>query len=128
MAENKLLYEYAVIRVVPRVERDEFINAGLILYCKKQDVLLCKTFLHQTKLLCLDEQADCETIAHYLEAFERIASGNCPENVLSKADKPARFRWLTAAKSTIIQCSPVHPGLADDVQQAFKDLCKKLVH
>lgn len=127
MAKDKLLYEYAIIRVVPRVERSEFINAGLILFCKKKDVLLCTTFLHKEKLLCLDSQADFTSISSYLEAFKAVALGHAPGNSIAQLDKPSRFRWLTAARSTVIQCSPVHPGLAAGIEIAFQELFEQMV-
>ncbi len=124
---EKILYEYAVIRIVPRVEREEFINAGLILFAKKQKKILCKTFINQKKIACYPEDTDMDLIKDNLASFEKIANGENCDSPIAALDEPSRFRWLTAAKSTIVQCSPVHPGLTDDVDAVFKKLFQKLV-
>lgn len=124
---DKFVYEYAVIRIVPRVEREEFINAGVILFSKKKDILLCKTYINKEKLSVFDAQIDIHTVETNLQSFEKIALGKDCESPIAQLDEPSRFRWLTAAKSTIIQCSPVHPGLTDNVEEIFNKLFEKLV-
>src|SRR6218665_2030721 len=110
MQQNKL-YEYAVIRIVPRVEREEFINAGIILFCKKEKYLKCKYEVHEEKLRCLYADTDIDFIKKNLKAFENIALGKEAGSPISSLDMPERFRWLTATRSTVIQASKVHPGL-----------------
>lgn len=124
---QKLLYEYAVVRVVPRVEREEFINAGIILFCKEKKYLKCKTFLYQEKLQCLDEKSDIEMVMKNLQAFEAIASGRDCESNIAKLDLPSRFRWLTATRSTVIQCSKVHPGFSVALEDTFEKLYAQFV-
>ncbi|HTN45387.1 MAG TPA: DUF3037 domain-containing protein [Flavipsychrobacter sp.] len=124
---HKLLYEYAVVRIVPRVEREEFINAGVVLFCKELKVLKCRTHIPIPKLQCLDSQLNLETLSENLNAFERIALGkNCPSKI-ARLDEPSRFRWLTATRSTIVQCSKVHPGFAYSLDDVFEGLFQKLV-
>lgn len=126
MQQNKL-YEYAVIRIVPRVEREEFINAGIVLFCKKEKYLKCKYELHKDKLLCLYPGADIEFILQNLRSFENIASGNKSESVIATLDQPERFRWLTATRSTVIQASKVHPGLCFNEEETLEKLFKQYV-
>lgn len=126
--QDWLLYEYAVIRIVPRVERGEFMNAGILLYCKQKNMLICKTYLDAVRLQALYEHVDLDLIAGHLKGFERITSGDkacrSPIAMLGKAE---RFRWLSATRSTIVQCSPIHPGYALDVEAAAEKLLQQLV-
>lgn len=122
-----ILYEYAVIRIVPRVEREEFINAGLILYSKEAQYLKCSTHLAAEKLMCLDETADAAMIKENLNAFEAIAKGKDCNSRIAKMDLSSRFRWLTATRSTVLQCSKIHPGYTHYPERTFEDLFAKLV-
>lgn len=122
------LYEYAVIRVVPRVEREEFVNAGIILLCKKKGLIACRIQVPATKLSCLDPKLDLETINAHLEAFQKIAAGDpLSASPIARLDPPSRFRWLTATRSTIVQCSRVHPGLSPDCLTKLEELLRELV-
>ena len=125
--QDQQLYEYAVIRIVPRVEREEFINAGIIVFCKKLDYLACKTFLDEKRLLCMNSEADLEQIHRNLLAYEEIATGNRAGSAIAKLDKPSRFRWLTATRSTVVQSSRVHPGLCDNPEELMQKLFNQLV-
>lgn len=116
------LYEYAVIRVVPRVEREEFVNVGVILFCKKSGFLEARLNFNRDKILCLDPKANIEMIEKNLEAFRKIATGEQCESVISKLPAAERFRWLTATRSTVIQCSKVHPGFAENESLALSSL------
>ena len=122
------LYEYALIRVVPRVEREEFINAGIILFCKRSGFLQCKTFLDHHKLRCLAGDTDIELIEQNLRSFVAIAEGSANAGPIAKLAAPERFRWLTATRSTIIQTGKVHPGFAhcetDQINRLFDSLVK----
>lgn len=124
--QNKL-YEYAVIRIVPRVEREEFINAGIVLFCKKEKYLKCKYELHEEKLRCLYSEVDIDFIKQNLQSFENIALGKKSESVIASLDQPERFRWLTATRSTIIQASKVHPGLCFNEDETLEKLFDQYV-
>ena len=125
---NLQLYEYAVIRIVPRVEREEFMNAGLIVFCKKTGYLGCRISLNKQKIICFDEKVDLEFIEANLNAFEKIALGDTRTNSpIAQLDPASRFRCLTATRSTIIQCSKVHPGLTGNLEAATEKLMKELV-
>src|SRR5688572_29311726 len=126
MPENNL-FEYAVIRVVPRVEREEFLNVGIILFCKKLNYLQTKYQLSEQKLLCMDEKADIPQLKQYLAAFELIALGDKNDGPHSRFDATKRFFWLTATRSTILQTSKVHPGLCTDPDTLLERLFEQLV-
>ena len=126
MQENHL-FEYAVIRVVPRVEREEFVNVGVILYCSHQKFLDTRFILNPDRLKALCSDLDLVELNNHIESFERICRGGSaagPIGVLSIAE---RFRWLTATRSTILQTSKVHPGLCDDANKTLLRLYHELV-
>lgn len=126
--QEQHLYEYAIIRVVPRVEREEFVNAGIILFCKKTGYIGCRIFLNEQKLRCFDEKTDVETVQKNLKAFELIAAGHEQSgSPIARLDAPSRFRWLTATRSTIIQCSKVHPGLTNSPEKSLDKLMQQIV-
>lgn len=120
-----LLYEYAAIRIVPRVEREEFVNAGIILFCKKSGYLDCRFLVSEEKLKCLDPKVDLDQIYRNLQAFERVANGTDSNSAIARLPAPERFRWLTATRSTIIQCSKVHPGFAENENAALDHLMQR---
>lgn len=126
--QDKELYEYAVIRIVPRVERAEFINAGVLLYSKKSNFLACQFIVDRKKILAIDAQANIEVIEKQLAGLQRIANGekSC-QSPIAVMDKASRFRWLSASRSTIIQCSPIHPGYAQDLEAALIRLMQQYV-
>lgn len=127
--QDKELYEYAIIRIVPKVERGEFINAGVLLYSKRKNYLNCKFDLSTAKILALDAHADIDLMQAQLEGLQRIASGekSC-RSPIAAMDKASRFRWLSANRSTIIQCSPIHPGYTDDLEEALERLMEQYVY
>jgi hypothetical protein len=125
--QEKYLFEYAVIRLVPRVEREEFCNVGIILYCKEKKFLQTMHTVNETRLKALDEKADIPEIQTYLQAIEKICKGEKEGGPIAQLDMPSRFRWLTAQRSTILQTSRVHPGFCADPQQAIKHLHDQLV-
>lgn len=124
---GKHLYEYAVIRVLPVVEREEFINVGIILFCKQQKFIKVLHSLNETKLRCFSKEADIEQISQNLQSFEKIASGQKHCGPIAEMDIPSRFRWLTAVRSSAIQTSRPHPGLCDDLEQTVQRLFGELV-
>jgi hypothetical protein len=124
---EKFLFEYAVIRIVPKVEREEFCNVGIILYCKEQKFLQTMHTVNESRLRALDEKADIPEIQSYLQAFEKICKGEKDGGPIAQLDMPSRFRWLTAQRSTILQTSRVHPGFCSNPQQALIRLHEQLV-
>lgn len=126
MQQNNL-YEYAVIRLVPRVEREEFINVGIILYCPKLKFLKAKIDVNPLKVLPLQANFDCEEVEKNLQAILKICEGNSSAGPIAKLDIANRFRWLTAARSTVIQCSKVHPGFCESPKQELEKLFLDLV-
>ncbi|HJV19581.1 MAG TPA: DUF3037 domain-containing protein [Sediminibacterium sp.] len=122
MCKNDL-FEYAVIRIVPRVEREEFLNAGVVLYCAAQQFLQVRYCIHTDRIRALHADADTTEIAELLHAFEQICKGekSCKSPIASLSIAE-RFRWLTATRSTIVQCSQVHPGLTQDALQTLQKI------
>ena len=120
------LYEYAILRVVPRVEREEFINVGVILYCGRLKFLQAKFDLNPAKLQALAPEADVALITQYLEALVNIVNGNPGSGSIGCLPRAERFRWLTATRSTTIQSSKVHPGLccapAEKLEMIFREM------
>jgi hypothetical protein len=124
---DKILYEYAVIRLVPKVEREEFINIGVILYARKPRFLSMKSFLDSSKIAALSDEVDVEMIQDYLTGWEEICAGVPKGGKIGELEIHVRFRWLTASRSTIIQSSAVHPGYCEDPQQTLEDLYERFV-
>jgi len=108
MQENQL-FEYAVIRIVPHVEREEFLNVGIILFCSKQKFLQCKFELDESRLKALSGKLDIAEFRDYILSFERISKGSADGGEIGKLPIAERFRWLTATRSTVLQTSKVHP-------------------
>ena len=121
------LFEYAVIRIVPRPEREEFVNAGVILYCAEKKFLDMRAHLPEAKLQALDPALSLVDVHMHLRAFEEICCGKNPDSLISKLDIASRFRWLTATRSTVIQTSKVHPGLCEDPVVTLDRLLAQLV-
>lgn len=147
--QDKHLYEYAVIRVVPRVEREEFLNIGVVLYCARPRFLQALFVLDESRLGVFSGRADLRQpdaslqrphraqpdlpqldlrqLAEYLLAFERICRGDPDGGPISRLPPAERFRWLTAARSTVLQTSRVHPGLCTDPGETLAGLYNQLV-
>ena len=125
--QGKQLFEYAVIRVVPRVEREEFLNVGIILYSKQQKFLQCRYQLDENRLRAVCPTIDITEIAEYLLALEHICQGSPEGGPIAKLDAASRFRWLTATRSTVVQTSKVHPGFCSDLPEALRKLQEELV-
>ena len=126
MPENHL-FEYAVIRVVPKVEREEFFNVGVILYCAGQKFLKTRIEVKEERLRAFCGELEMSVLRDNLAAFEKIASGARESGAIGKLSLPERFRWLTATRSTIVQSSKVHPGLCTDAGEMLDHLFVKLV-
>lgn len=125
--QEKLLFEYAVIRVVPHVEREEFLNVGVIVYCSAQGFLQTLFEVDKKRLHCFAPNIKIEELEERLRAFEKICAGSPEGGPIAKLPIASRFRWLTATRSTIIQISPVHPGLCVNPAEKLGDLHAKLV-
>jgi hypothetical protein len=116
-----------VIRLVPRVEREEFINVGVVICCKRLNFISCKIQLPERKLLALDSQIDFSIFESYLESFEKICQGDPNGNPIGKQDAASRFRWLTAMRSSMLQTSRPHSGFTDDLQGTLEKLFEEYV-
>lgn len=124
---EKHLYEYAVIRVLPVVEREEFVNVGIILFSKKARFIKVLYQLNESKLLCFSEDLDLQQLRLNLESFVKIAEGTKDGGAIAEMDLSSRFRWLTAIRSSIIQTSRPHPGLCNDLEQTVQRLFNELI-
>jgi len=124
---NDHLFEYAVIRIVPRVEREEFLNVGVILYCKQLRFLQVMFTVDEARLQAFAGYLDMKALYEQLCAFEKICKADETAGEIAKLDMPSRFRWLTATRSTIIQSSKVHPGLCNDPLETLTKLHAQLV-
>jgi hypothetical protein len=125
--QESSLFEYAVIRVVPQVEREEFLNVGVILYCPAQKFLQCQCSLDESRFNAFAAKADTEGIKAHLHAFAEICRGSKDGGPIAKLDLASRFRWLTATRSTVVQTSKVHPGLSADPTKTLEKLYAELV-
>lgn len=121
------LYDYAIVRVVPRVEREEFINAGVILSCQRTGFLRASIALDEQRLRALDPQVDMETVHRHLAAMVAICEGRAEAGPIGQLPLRARFHWLTAKRSSIIQTSPVHTGLCHETGGALERILERMV-
>jgi hypothetical protein len=124
---GKHVFEYAVIRVVPRVEREEFMNVGVVLYCKKLNFLQAIITVNEARICCFTNPDEADQIKANLHAFEQICKGSADGGPIAQLDEASRFRWLTATRSTVVQASKVHPGLSTDPQATLIKLHAQLV-
>nr|WP_294895750.1 DUF3037 domain-containing protein [uncultured Pedobacter sp.] len=125
--QGQHLFEYAIIRVVPRVEREEFINVGVILFCKQQHFLKGKVLIDLRKISALSKELDIQEIEKNLSAFKAICDGRNTGSAIAGLDLPSRFRWLTATRSTVIQCSKVHPGFCLNPDETLEKIFEQMV-
>lgn len=124
---GQYLYEYAVIRLLPAVEREEFLNVGVILFCKQAKFISMQFVIDEKKLGLFSKTLDIEQVRANLQSFEKIAMGMSSCGPIAALDLPSRFRWLTAVRSSVIQTSRPHPGLCDDLEKTAKRLFEELV-
>lgn len=120
-------FDYAVLRVVPRVERGEFLNAGVVVYCLQRDFLAAKVELDEARLRALDPRADVELLRRHLEAIPRVAAGGADAGPIGRLSQKERWHWLVAPRSTVIQVSPVHSGLCEGPEEALERLMDRMV-
>jgi hypothetical protein len=120
-------FDYAIIRVVPRVEREEFLNAGVLLFCLERDFLAARIEVNGPRLLALWPETDLQLVRQHLEAFPRICAGRPEGGPIARLSLRERFHWLAAPRSTIIQVSPVHAGLCESPERALDGLFRQMV-
>ncbi len=127
MTQERHLFNYAVIRVVPRVEREEFINVGVIVYCAARKYVAVAIAMDEGKLKALAPDIDMEEVRQHLQAYEKIARGGTGAGPIGLLDASSRFRWLTAKRSTVIQSSSVHPAFAAHLESKINELLAEQV-
>lgn len=120
-------FDYAIVRVVPHVEREEFVNVGVILFCRTQHFLDARIHLDVERLTALCPDLDVEEVREHLNLIPRIAAGGADAGPIGQLDQAERFHWLVSPRSTIVQVSPVHCGLCVDPEEALDDLFEVLV-
>jgi len=120
-------YSYAVVRVVPNVERDEFVNAGVIVYSQERRYLDARVMLHEERLRALAPKIDMAEVRRHLETVPRICAGDATAGPIAKLGLGERFHWLTAPKSTMIQVSPVRTGICDEPERLLVKLMVEMV-
>lgn len=120
-------FEYALLRVVPRVERGEFLNAGVVLYCQEARFLEAAVHLDPGRLRALDPRLDPEAVRAHLDAAHRVCAGGPAAGSIGLLPPVQRFGWLVAPRSTVVQPGPVHTGLAEDPREALEHLLETMV-
>nr|WP_321228030.1 DUF3037 domain-containing protein [uncultured Psychroserpens sp.] len=125
--QDKVTFEYAIIRIVPKVEREEFFNVGVILFSKRKKFIGIKYKIDPIKLKAFSDELDINDLNKYLKAWELICDGYPNGGAIGQFELSDRFRWLAASKSTIIQSSKTHPGLCDDPEKALETIFKTYV-
>jgi hypothetical protein len=121
------IYDYAVVRVVPRVERGEFVNAGIILSCDIERILLARVELDEKALLAIDARVDLDVVRSVLQSIPAICAGGEAAGDIGKLSARERFHWLVAPRSTIVQTSPVHTGQCAEPAAALDHLMQTMV-
>jgi hypothetical protein len=122
-----LSFDYAVLRVVPRVELEEFVNAGVIVFCLERDFLDARVELDHARVLALCPDCDLPLIERHLQAVPRICAGGEGSGPIGRLSQRERFHWLVAPRSTVLQVSPVHSGLCEDPNRELEHLVAELV-
>ena len=120
-------FQYAIVRVVPRVERGECVNVGVVFFCRPRRYLAARIALDDARLAAFAPELALTEVRAHLEAMERIAAGDEGSGPVARLDQSERFHWLVAPSSTVIQTSPVHTGLCEDPEATLAGLVEKLV-
>ena len=120
-------YDYAIVRVVPKVERAEFVNVGVIVSCPERDLLLARIELDERRLMALDPTLDLEAVRMHLAAIPTICVGGEQAGPIGRLSQRERFHWLVAPRSTVIQTSPTHTGSAKDLEAVAERLLETMV-
>ena len=121
------VYEYAVIRVLPQVEREEFFNVGIVMFCKRRKFIRMQYLFNTAKWALFQTELSADQIEQNLAAFEKISRGDTNAGTIAKEEPAERFRWLTAVRSSCIQTSRPHPGLSSNLDETFERLFQELV-
>lgn len=125
--QGKHLYDYAIIRVLPKVEREEFINVGIIIFSKREKFLAIKYHVNKERFAVFSNEMDYEYIESSLQSFEKICQGCRTGGKIAELEIPERFRWITAMKSACIQTSRPHSGFSDNLNVTLESLFQELV-
>ncbi len=120
-------FQYAVLRLVPRIERDEFVNVGVIVFCRTRGFLRARVALDPRRIEALAPGFDLETVREHLDALVRVAAGDLDAGPIAALSQSERFHWLVAPSSTVIQTSPVHSGLCEEPDALLDRLFEQLV-
>jgi hypothetical protein len=120
-------FQYALLQVVPRVERGERFNAGVVVFCRRRRFLAAKVGLDRGRLAVLDSTADADELDRHLAMLARVAAGEHDAGAVARLPQSERFHWLAAPSSTVIQATPVHTGLTDDPERTLEKLFGDLV-
>jgi hypothetical protein len=124
---DPVTYDYAIIRVVPKVERAEFVNVGVIVSCPERDLLLAKIEVDERRLMALDPTLDLEAIHAHLDAIPKICAGGEQAGPIGRLSQRERFHWLVAPRSTVIQMSPTHTGSTCELEVVVERLLQTMV-
>ncbi|WP_055446784.1 DUF3037 domain-containing protein [Lacinutrix mariniflava] len=125
--QDKVTFEYAIIRLAPRVEREEFFNIGVILFSKRKKFLDVKYSIDNAKLNAFSCELDLEALNSYLKSWDLICKGDKSAGVIGAFELSDRFRWLAASRSTVIQSSKTHSGITDNPEKELEDIFEKYV-
>ena len=120
-------FDYAVVRLVPRVEREEFLNVGVILYCLSKGFLGAKVELDEARVRAFAPDLDLELVRAHLESLPRVCAGGRAGGPIGRLSQKERFHWLVAPHSTIVQAGPVHSGLCEEPAAALEHLMDRMV-
>jgi hypothetical protein len=121
-------FDYAIVRVVPHVDREEFVNAGAILFCPARDFLAARVDLDEARLLALAPDVDLTLVRRHLEAIPRVCEGGPDAGPIGRLPLRERWHWLVATRSTILQTSPPHAGIGEVPEEALQRLIERVVH
>ncbi len=120
-------YDYAIVRVVPRVERGEFLNVGIILFCRTRRFLRTQIALDAQRLSVFAPSLDLDEVQYHLDLLVRVSKGSKDAGPIAQLSQSERFHWLVSPRSTILQASPMHSGLCSEPEETLQALLKKLV-
>jgi hypothetical protein len=124
---QKKVFEYSILRYVPDVAREEFINIGVVLYSRHLRFIGIMYKLNEARIFALDAQADITLLKTYVHAIDMVVKGVCDKNGIAGMDMHERFRWITANRSTIIQASVIHTGITDSAEETLQHLFNKYI-
>lgn len=125
--QDKFIFKYAILRLVPKVEREEFFNVGVIVFCKRKKFLDIKYNINESKLKAFSCEIEVELLNDYLKAWKLVCQGNSSSGKIGQLELSERFGWLTASRSTIIQSSKTYSGLSSNPNEVLEDIFKEYV-